>query len=196
METINELKNTLDNYRAGQLVFRPLCKGDAFPLFDATRNPEFNRHLLWSAPETVEELIVQVNLLRRDHTLNQAAVYSMCERVTGRWAGFIKFAPYLDAHSISFWIHPNFWKSTIASTAIRFVLEASMNYAKLPKLYAYIKEENEPMQNISEKCGYTYLRNIPFEHADGHIVTMKLYELTQENWLKNRVLGKNIPVQY
>jgi RimJ/RimL family protein N-acetyltransferase len=196
METIKALKDTFDNYRVGHLVFRPLFKGDAFPLFDATRNPDFNQHLLWSAPETAEELITQVNLLRREHKLNRAAVYSMCDRLTGRWVGFIKFAPYLDAFSIAIWIHPNSWKSTVGFTASRFALEAAMDLAKVPKLYAYIKAENTPMQDMSEKCGYVYLKNIEIEHADGYMVDAKLYELTQENWLKNRVIGKNIPVQY
>ena len=47
----SELSLNLQRAHGRRIALRPASLSDAWPLFHATRNPLFNKHLLWPQPQ-------------------------------------------------------------------------------------------------------------------------------------------------
>ena len=58
-----DLSEQLQRVYSNRLALRPLALSDGWPLFEATRNPEFNRNLLWPQPPDTMAVFDRVNVI-------------------------------------------------------------------------------------------------------------------------------------
>src|SRR5207237_5531935 len=58
-----ELTDRLERVYSRRLALRPVSLADAWPLFQATRNPLFNKHLLWDQPEDEHAVLQRIDAI-------------------------------------------------------------------------------------------------------------------------------------
>lgn len=179
---IEKLKNTFPSYKTETLVFRPFSKSDCFPLFNASRHPEFNANLAWKAPETITELMPEVLKLIRDDMLNQAAVFSICEQETGKWVGLLKFSQYKDSLTYSLWVHPDYWKTLYIIRAAHTSAIAFFANTGLDHIYTLAKTTNDVTKKLLLNNNYELIGEEPFPTSYGGTVLCNVYKATKENW--------------
>ena len=183
MNYLLQIQNLFQNYYTENFIYRPFVKADTFPLFDATRNPEFNHYLLWDAPKDIAELTEQVDMLLREQLMNQSVLISICEKNNGQWIGFIKFVHYSNNIEISFWIHPNYWKSKFPSYALSSIIHIVFtNIHDLNGIYAKFHHDNLKVQKLASKYNFVYEKSFNVQHQFGHFFQADLYFLDKKNF--------------
>ncbi len=108
-EMIEDIKMKCSEMYSKTFFVRNFVRTDVFPLFEATRHPEFNKFLLWPQPESVNTLLPQVKLLELQDRRNEMFIFSLCDKKDGRWLGVVKGTPYRDGIDLSFWLTEEMW---------------------------------------------------------------------------------------
>jgi RimJ/RimL family protein N-acetyltransferase len=178
---IQKLKSIINNYTIGNISFRNLAKCDVFPLYKATENELFNKHLAWGTKNETE-LTIEVKRLLNEVQSNKAVVISVCEKYTGTWAGLIKFMPYQDGLELTLWIHPNFWNSKLSLRAGAMAVQIAFDYTDTKIIYCRIKKENLAVKRIVEAAGFKFMENIDVMHEDGTLLYCERLDLISEEF--------------
>jgi RimJ/RimL family protein N-acetyltransferase len=183
MDYLLQIQKLFQNYYTNDFIYRPFVKADTFPLFEATKNPEFNRYLLWNAPKDISELSEQVEMLLREQSMNQATIISICEKNNGQWIGFIKLIHYENNIEMSFWIHPNYWKSHFPNDSLNTIIQIIFsNIKNLQGIYAKFHHDNIKVQKLALKYNFIYQKSFNVQHKLGHFFQADLYFLSRENY--------------
>ena len=170
-----KIGHIFDHHWSRDVAFRVLTRSDIFPLFMATKNAEFNKSLLWSAPEKEEELAPQVDKLIREHQLQRSVALSVVDRNDGTWKGMAIFKSYRDGVEVSLYLHPSTWgRGTVVSAGIALTRLISREIPEVP-IYNRIKEGNELMQKVNRHMGYVKIDKEVLVHHHGHDVPVDVY---------------------
>lgn len=179
---VESLKLEVNGYCTENVAFRLFTRSDAFPLYQATLNPKFNEKLAWGPPESVNDVVLQADLLLREMMSNQSLVVSIVEKDTGAWIGLIKVSIYKDSLIHSLWFHPNYWNKPIIIFASSAWTDLFFQSTSLPKLYAKHAVGHVVTERLVRRSGFVYKYNEPVPHTNGSSVDCKTYELSKENW--------------
>lgn len=145
---LQHLRMLFSHRYARSVVFRDVARCDGFALFEATRNPEFNRHLLWPAPAEEGAIFVQIDKLIREHTLGNALILSLCDRKTGTWLGLARIQAWSDGVEFGLYMHPDTWSKWAPVTAGDAILQVLLDeFPDLP-VYIRMRGENERMKRF------------------------------------------------
>jgi RimJ/RimL family protein N-acetyltransferase len=186
-----ECMDRIEQYGTRRVLFRPVSHSDAFPLWLATRNPEFNRLLLWDRPDTMGQLARRVERIVDERRLGRMAALSVVVRNTGEWLGLMRLMPLqtpaqLDGTVIEsgLWLHPKFWGSNITVEALRAVYDAAfLEMENFDGHVAYTATANEPARRALVACGFSrfgdeYLA----EHENGTVLPALGYTMMRTQW--------------
>jgi RimJ/RimL family protein N-acetyltransferase len=188
---LEELKIELDGFCTENVAFRLFTRSDTFPLYQATLDPRFNEKLAWGPPKSLDDVVVQTDLLLREMYSNQSISISVVEKDTGAWVGLIKVSIYLDSLIHSLWFHPNYWNKPIIIFASSAWTDIFFKTTGLPKLYAKHAVGHNVTERLVLRSGFIYKYEDPVPHTNGSVVNCKTYELNSENWK-----GKTALLQY
>ena len=182
MNYLSRLEGVFDHCYAKDVVFRPFCRSDGFPLFIATQNPEFNRYALWSAPSEELAIFIQVDKLIRDQIMNRAIVLSICEKSTGKWLGLATIRDFLDGMQMGLYLHPDVWGRRVVFSAGGAILETLVKtYSELP-IYIRVRPGNQRMERLVD---YFYFEKQPQQNIETHEtegqVMSDIYRLDKKN---------------
>jgi RimJ/RimL family protein N-acetyltransferase len=181
-QIIQEIKGSFDFYRTTNLTFRNMSRSDIYPLFIATKNENFNKNLLWGAPENEVIMIMEAEKLLRQSTLNQMVAISIAEKDTGKWVGLVKFEDFKDGLEIGLWIHPDYWGSGIALSTAYSSVEVVFSHSKVNKIYCATRQDNIVVQKMAKKLNFTELERGIKQHKDGREVAYVAYMLEKKNY--------------
>jgi len=187
---VEALKIEINTFCTENITFRLFTRSDAFPLYQATLNPEFNKKLAWGPPESFDDVILQTDLLIREMISNQSVIVSMVEKNTGAWIGIIKLTTYKDSVIQSLWVHPNYWNKPIIAFGACAILDIFFRVSGLKKLYAKYIIGHETTKKILQRNGWKYIYNDPIQHTNGELMDCEVYELTYEKWLEKTTKTK------
>lgn len=175
MKIHTKIGQLFDRHWSKDVAFRVLTRSDIFPLFLATRHADFNRSLLWSAPETENELAPQVDKLIREHQLQRSVALSVVGRNDGIWKGFIVLKSFRDGIEISMYLHPSTWgRGTVLSAGLALTGLLEKEFPELP-IYNRVKESNEVMHKVNQHLGYIKIDKDVLSHNHGHDVIVDVY---------------------
>jgi RimJ/RimL family protein N-acetyltransferase len=179
---VETLKMEINGFCTENIAFRLFTRSDAFPLYQATLNPEFNKKLAWGPPESFDDVILQTDLLLREMRSNHSLVVSIVEKNTGSWVGIIKLTIYKDSLLHSLWFHPNYWNKPMIIFASSAWTDLFFKITNLPKLYAKHAVDHSVTEKLVKKSGFIYRYNESVPHTNGSMVDCKTYELNYDNW--------------
>ena len=178
--TIQKLKNDFMRCYSKNVVYREVARCDGFPLFMATRNPEFNKYISWSAPKEEKDIFLPIDKLIREQNLNESVVLSICHKYTGEWMGVARLKEWKDGIEIGIFLHPNYWGRGVVFASGGPLLEVIVN--SLPDLPVYIRimKENERMKRLTDFYSFEKQEEISEEkHPVEGVFILEVYKLNK-----------------
>jgi len=179
---ISRLHFVFDLHVSKRVAFRPLARADAFPFFQATQHPDFNRYLLWHAPKTEAEFLPRIDRLLRETMMNQAVVLSICDRNTGTWLGTAVIKPLRNGLEVGLLIHPSRWNTSTVFAAGQGVVEILLRRLPETEIYMRVRRGNVKMEKIARKFCFEPIAEEALPHVDGSSHPVDVYRLNKEKW--------------
>jgi RimJ/RimL family protein N-acetyltransferase len=180
-----DLSSKVDGLQTGRVVFREASPADAGPLFDATRNPEFNRLLVWPRPDSLEQVQQRMEAICLAHSRGRMTAVSACLRETGAWVGLFRVMPYGQDPEITefgLWIHPNFWRASLAKEISRACIAQAFSLPEVHTMLAAALPANKAVLAGLTTLGFSFADDVIRHHEDGHPVDVVEYRLTRDAW--------------
>lgn len=185
MKLIEELKQVFDTYTAGTLSFRAFARADAYPLFEAAKNETFSEKLWWGPPESIEEVVEEVDKLLAEHADNKSLVLSVCERDNGKWVGLIKFSELNGSLAMSLWTHPDYWRTMSPFRCAESAIDIVLKHSTLSHIFARITRNYPTMEKMVLTNGFVFYSETQVTHSRGHLVDCNLFKLERDSWTRS-----------
>ena len=150
------LTENLERVFTPRLVLRPLSLADAWPLFAATRNPKFNRELLWAQPANVQAVLERIEVIMESAARGRLAALCAVVKDTGEWVSLFRFQPqFADASLVEMgiWTHDKFWGDHYSFELTSSCIDAAFTFSDAASLCAATSALNRGALGVLAQCG-------------------------------------------
>jgi RimJ/RimL family protein N-acetyltransferase len=167
-----------------RLLLREPRLGDAIDLFEATRHPAFNEHLMWDAPPDLAAVRRRLERVMERARAGACAAFSAIDRASGRWVALFRFEPREQATwaELGLWSHPDFWGAGHGEEVTRLAIEQAFVKSSLDAVMACAKPAHRVSMRLLERCGLEPIGLEPRPHEGGHTVPLMRMLLTRTRW--------------
>lgn len=182
------LSEQLERVFSRRLALRAVALSDAWPLFQATRNPLFNKHLLWDQPDSEEDVLRRVDSIVDASRRGRMAALSAVMKQTGEWVSLFRFQPHaLDAHAMEMgvWTHDRFWHGRYSLELGRLCVDAAFTVCEVPKLIGAAAPGNRGSCHLMQAVGMTPRRLVQRATESGAKVALQEFVLERCEWLSH-----------
>ncbi|MEO8804941.1 MAG: GNAT family N-acetyltransferase [Burkholderiaceae bacterium] len=192
------LTDQLARVYSPRLALRPVALSDAWPLFQATRNPQFNAHLMWDQPEDEGAVLARIDTIIDSARRGRLAALSAVIKSTGEWVSLYRFQPHAHAPSsveMGIWTHDKFWQGHFSHELTAACVDAAFSLSNVSTLIAAAAPNNLGSCKILEKCGLTPASLVFRRTEAGTEVPLQEFCLTREHWkaLRGAVSFEQVP---
>lgn len=185
MRDFFELSSRIAGLQTARLVLREASPADAVPLFDATRNPEFNRLLVWPRPDRLEQVRQRMDAICLEHSRGRMCAVSACLKETGAWVGLFRLMPYAaqpQITEIGLWMHPDYWRASLATEIARACIGAAFSLPEVHTVLAATLPANKAALAAMAGFGFSFAGAVIRHHEDGHPVDVVEHSVDREVW--------------
>lgn len=178
------LRARLMGAKSERLMLREPQLGDAIDLFEATRHPAFNEHLMWHAPPNLAAVSQRVQRVIDRAAAGACAAFSAIDRATGRWVALFRFEPREQATwaELGLWSHPAFWGAGHGEEVTRLAIEQAFVKTDLEAVVACAKPQHKASVKLLDRCGLEPIGLAPRAHEGGFDVPLMQMLLTRTRW--------------
>jgi ribosomal-protein-alanine N-acetyltransferase len=180
-----ELTDRLERAYSRRLALRRVSLADAWPLFEATRNPLFNKHLLWDQPERQHDAIARMDAIVEAARRGRLAALSGVLRATGEWASLFRFQPYAadpEAMEMGIWTHDRFWAGRFSLELGLLCVDAVFDSCDVDRLIGAAAPENRGSCFLMRSVGMSEADLVRRPTESGRLVTLQEFELLRSDW--------------
>jgi RimJ/RimL family protein N-acetyltransferase len=181
-----ELVTKLQLVHTERLALRPLVFADAWPLWEATRNPAFNAGLLWAQPDHEMQVFERVDaIIQAAQRGRLAAVSAVCKQ-TGQWVGLFRYLPHASSSSaveMGIWVHPAYWHGRVAFELAKACGNAIFTFSDVQVLVGAAAPSNRGACTLNRMGGLLPARTVWRKHETLPDVELIEHEITREQWL-------------
>lgn len=187
----HDLTARLISVYSKRLALRPVCLSDTWPLFDATRHPAFNQHLLWDQPSSEWEVYRRVEAVVEATRTGKMASVSAVLKETGAWVSLFRFQPAgADAAEgtleMGLWTHARYWHGRISLELGRMCVDAAFQQPGVQRLIGISSADNRASQQLMELVGL-HLRGPALCDSESGLSRPSLvFEVDRATWLRQR----------
>jgi [ribosomal protein S5]-alanine N-acetyltransferase len=166
------------------LVLREPRLADAIDLFEATRHPAFNQHLMWNAPPDLDAVVQRIQRVIDRARAGACAAFSAVDRASGRWVALFRFEPRERPSwaELGLWSHPDYWGAGHGEEVTRLAIEQAFGQTALEAVVACAKPQHKVSMRLLERCGLEPIGMAPRTHEAGHSVPLMELLLTRTRW--------------
>lgn len=181
-----ELTERLERVYSRRLALRPLSLADGWPLFQATRNPQFNKHLLWDQPHDERQVLERIDMIVEEARRGRMTALSAVVRETGEWAALFRFLPHatepLDVE-MGLWMHDRFWHGRYAFELTRMCIDATFELSPATRLLGVSTFDNRASIFLMRQLGMSPTVQTTRYTETGAALPLQQFELTRNDWL-------------
>lgn len=177
-----QISHLFNHHTSRSLAFRNFARADAWPLLNATENPEFNKFLLWDAPDHISTMMIQVEKLLREHQLSRLVALSLVDRDDGNWKGLCLLKGFRDGIEMSLYLHPSAWNTGLVLMSGCAVIELLLQEIPDKPIYNRVIEGNRRMERINLKYGFEKIDIVEDTHANGERRKLDVFLLNPDKW--------------
>lgn len=187
----HDLTARLTSVYSKRLALRPVCLSDTWPLFDATRHPAFNAHLLWDQPGHEWEVYRRVEAVVEATRTGKMASVSAVLKETGAWVSLFRFQPAgvgetPDTLEMGLWTHARYWHGRISLELGRMCVDAAFQQPGVERLIGISSTDNRASQQLMEQVGL-HLRGAAMRDSEsGAARPSMVFEVDRERWMRQR----------
>ncbi len=184
-----QLTEQLERVHTGRLVLRQLALADAWPLYQATRNPLFNRHLLWPQPEDVGQVLDRIDTIIDASRKGRLSAVSAMVKQTGEWVSLFRFQPHAsrkDAVEMGVWTHDRHWHGRVSFELGRACVDAAFALSGIATLVGAASLDNRSSCRLMELCGMSPTVLVYRPSEEGSEVQLQEFEIRRAQWAEAR----------
>lgn len=181
----HQLTLELERAHSRRIALRPVALSDAWPLYQASRNPLFNQHLLWSQPETERDVLDRMSVIVEAARQGRLAGISAVVKETGDWISLFRFLPHASrpgAVEMGIWTHDRFWHGRYSLELGRLCVSAAFALSGVEMLVGAAAPENKPSCQLMHLCGLRPLGVVWRAHEAGQQVLLEEFGITRAEW--------------
>jgi RimJ/RimL family protein N-acetyltransferase len=185
----NVLTERLERAYSTRLALRSVSLSDAWPLFEATRNPLFNRHLLWEAPNSEQELFQRMDAIIEAAKRGRMTALSAVVRKTGEWVSLFRFQPHQrdrQAVEMGIWTHDRFWHGNYSLEIGRLCVDAAFEESDADCLIGAAAPDNKASCRLMQAVGLREYRLVTRSKESGAPIELMEFKVTREEWCELR----------
>ncbi len=194
------LTEQLERVFTPRLALRPLALSDAWPLFQATRNADFNKHLLWEQPENDSFVLDRIDTTLEAARRGRLTAMSAVLKTTGEWVSLYRFQPSAidpNAVEMGIWTHDKFWNGRFSLELTRACIDAAFTLSDVSSLIGGASPHNRPSCKLLEFCGLTQFSSC-IRHSETFVeVPAQEFRITRQEWTDKRleIAFKQVPFE-
>lgn len=180
-----ELTHALECSFTGRVALRPVALCDAWPIFSASRNPAFNKHLLWAQPEDEELVLKRVRLIMDASRRGKLTALSAVQRCTGEFIALFRFIPHAtlpETIEMGIWVHDRYWHGRYSLELGRLCVSAAFSLSNVNLLLGASADENRGSCQLMEAVGMTPVRLVERDTEMGWKATLREYTISRADW--------------
>jgi len=189
MQDFFELSSRLQGVQTARLVLREASPADGWALFDAARNPKFNRLLVWPQPDEPAQAVQRMDAICVAQSRGRMSAVSACLQETGAWVALFRFLPYgldPDITEMGLWMHPDYWRSSFGTELTETCMAAAFSLPEVHTLLGATLPENKGAIKVLLHCGLVYTNSVVRHHEDGQAVDVFEHRITRQVWQARR----------
>jgi RimJ/RimL family protein N-acetyltransferase len=178
------LTRNLERVYSTRIALRRLSLCDAWPLYQATRNPQFNHYLLWKQPQDDSPVRSRVERIVAAADRGELTAVSAVAKDTGEWISLYRFLPFKarpDTMEMSIWTHERFWRDGYSLELTRMCIDAAFSCTDVGALVGATALGNRS-NRILEGCGLTPGEITPRDSEFGEPVKVLEHTITRAQW--------------
>jgi len=180
-----ELTAQLEAAYTPRIALRPASLSDAWPLFMATRNPQFNKYLLWPRPDSEDETLKRLELIVDAARRGQLSALSAVVRETGEWVSLYRFmnhATIPGALEMGIWTHDRFWAQGYSLELGQLCVTAAFTLTDARMLIAASSPSNKGSCRALGEIGLQETRLVIRPTEDGGQLELMEFAISREMW--------------
>lgn len=156
-------------------------------VWDATRYPGFNDGMLWSPPESRDELAEFAGNIEERWRTGDGYVFTFYDRQANAPRGRIVIEQRCGGWQIGFWTHPKFYGAGYASEALGGLLRFCFEELELKQVSACHAEWNIASRTVLERNGFRFKVHVEegFEKG-GEWIGQDTLTLSRDQWSSMR----------
>lgn len=184
-----QLTDQLERIYSRRLALREVSLADGWVLYEATRNPLFNRHLLWDQPASEAETLARVDAVVDASRRGRMAAISAVVKTTGEWVSLFRFQPYRDdslAMEMGVWTHDRFWHGRYSLELGRLCVDAAFMNSNVTRLVGAAAPENRSSCQLMQVVGMAPRDVVLRPTESGRPVELQEFSIERAEWLANR----------
>lgn len=187
----HDLTARLTSVYSKRLALRPVCLSDTWPLFDATRHPAFNAHLLWDQPGSEWEVYRRVEAVVEATRTGKMASVSAVLKETGAWVSLFRFQPAgagedENTLEMGLWTHARYWHGRISLELGRMCVDAAFQQPGVERLIGVSSTDNRASQQLMEMVGLTLRGEALRDSEAGLQRPSTIFEVDRATWMRQR----------
>jgi len=191
-----ELTHALECSFSERIALRPVALCDAWPLFVATRNPQFNRHLLWPRPDHEELVLKRVRMIMEASRRGRLTALSAVQRQTGEFIALFRFQPHASLPStieMGIWLHDKYWHGRYSLELGRLCVSAAFTQSnQVQLLLGASAPENRGSCRLMEMVGMTPVRMVERDTEMGYQAVLREYTISRGDWATRHGTGFSV----
>jgi len=187
-----ELTQALECSFTSRVALRPVALSDAWPIFCASRNPAFNRHLLWAQPENEALVLKRVRMIMDASRRGRLTALSAVQRASGEFIALFRFIPHATLPGtveMGIWVHDKYWHGRYSLELGRLCVSAAFSLSNVNVLLGASAPENRGSCQLMEAVGMTPGRLVERDTEMGWKSTLLEYTISRADWAARHVTG-------
>jgi len=180
-----ELTQCLECSFSERVALRPVALCDAWPVYVATRNPAFNKHLLWARPDCEEQVLKRMRLIMDAARMGKLTALSAVLRRTGEFIALFRFQPHAsrpDAIEMGVWVHDRFWHGRYSLELGRLCVSGAFALSNVQLLLGASSPENRGSCHLMEAVGMEPSQMVSRPTEMGYDAILREYTITRADW--------------
>lgn len=180
------LTSDLQRIYSPRIALRQVSLSDGWPLFEATKNPLFNKNLAWTQPESDGPVLERIDLIMDAVAQGKMSAVSVVSRTTGEWMGLFRFSPYQDRDDtieVGFWSKDKFWSGRYGMEVGMLCIHSAFRLSDVQRVVAVTTINNRSAAfNLAR--GGMQPKGFSTRPTEDGLRTLQLqeYAVTREEW--------------
>ena len=185
----HDLTVLLERVHSPRLALRQIALADSWPLFEATRNPNFNKHLLWDSPSDEGLLLDRIDAIVDSSRRGRISALSAVVKATGEWVSLFRFQPYAanpDLIEMGIWTHAKFWHGRYSLELGQVCVDAAFAFSEVAALIGAASPDNKSSCRLMQLCGLSATQLVYRHTESGAEVALQEFKITRQAWSASR----------
>jgi len=183
----SELADRLERAWSRRIALRRVSLADGWPLFEATRNPLFNKFLMWDAPQNEQEVLARIDAIVEAQRRGRLAALSGVVRTTGAWASLYRFQPYAadpDVMEMGVWTHHDYWHGRFTLELAKMCVDVCFAHTEVERLVGAAAPENGGSCQLMRLLGMTDTELVVRKSESGRPLELQEFEILRTDWAR------------